>query len=291
MSLNALNSLLEKKGLKADFRQKQRILSSRLTLEDAIDKEFAPGPVQSQLPQLQMGGRERLYNDPKEYEAAVKAREDSLMLHNESVWKENYWTGDKINSSKPGSNGHIVHVVLKDKGRLPYSNALADSINVNREPFGITGGVTNIYQDEYRRPNGSFGSYQTDFPHIKPQYVRHIQNSYTTTDSSGRPLKQLGEGPYGRYERENFVPMYKKPVEIPRLRTMAIPKMGMEKKPEWFKQAREIDRMKQYPKPEGPKQNMSTAKLYGNPNVKYQTGGQYDPTPVSTSRKSGWTFP
>jgi hypothetical protein len=56
MSLNALNSLLEKKGLKADFRQKQRMLSSRFPLENAVDREFAPEPVQSQLPQLQIGG-------------------------------------------------------------------------------------------------------------------------------------------------------------------------------------------------------------------------------------------
>jgi hypothetical protein len=66
-------------------------------------------------------------------------------------------------------------------------------------------------------------------------------------------------------------PVYIEPAEP---KTMATPKMGVEEKPEWFKQKQEMDRIKQYAKPEGPKQNMSTAKLYGNPNVEYRYGGK-----------------
>ena len=63
-------------------------------------------------------------------------------------------------------------------------------------------------------------------------------------------------------------------VEPVKQKVMATPKMGIEEKPQWFKDRQEIAKMKQYIKPEGPRQNMSTAKLYGNPNVNYRYGGK-----------------
>jgi hypothetical protein len=140
MSLNALNSLLEKKGLKADFRQKQRMLSSRLPLENAIDREFAPGPAQSQLPQLQMGGSA----DP------VPTRADSLFLlnNNEVIQRlldSGYQWTDNVPISKPPFDSKkdaieaIKNVYAKDTDKtrtVSRKGSLQDYMDVKGEMVG-----------------------------------------------------------------------------------------------------------------------------------------------------------
>lgn len=199
--------------------------------------QMKKGGSLSDLPKYQNGTPETL-TDKNEYERRNRAYEnysDSLKVYNDQ--KEIFNIAQRNNWSSGDGTGN----------RVPLFNPLGLPVNTYESAYDASVPLNQIV-------GGLQYSGRAQYGNIKPAgYL----NQYDTR--SGNAIK--------------IFPFYKKPVQpvqpvIYRKPepTMAIPKMEVEKKPEWFNQKRMIERMKEYKKPEQPKRK-STAKLYGNPNA------------------------
>lgn len=185
------------------------------------------------LPKYQDGTPEIL-TDKNEYERrnrAYQAYSDSLAAYNDQ--RELFNLAQRSNWSSGSGRGN--RVPLFNPLGLPidtYEKAYNASVPLNQ----IVGGLPYSGRDQYKN--------------IKPAgYLNQIDTQ------SGNAVK--------------IFPFYKKPVQpvqpvIYRKPepTMAIPRMEVEEKPEWFKQKRMIERMREYKKPEQPKRKY-TAILQG----------------------------
>lgn len=185
------------------------------------------------LPKYQNGTPEIL-TDKNEYERRNRVHQaysDSLAAYNNQ--KEIFNLAQRSNWSSGSGRGN--RVPLFNPLGLPidtYEEAYNASVPLNQ----IVGGLPYSGRDQYEniKPAGYLNQYDTQSGNavkIFPFYKKPVQ-----------PVQPV---------------IYRKPEP-----TMAIPRMEVEEKPEWFKQKRMIERMREYKKPEQPKRKY-TATLQG----------------------------
>lgn len=285
---------LEMQGIPLTFRKKQEllynqdVLNGKISVEEAYKKMLSTKTVTSFLTEKPSASLPELQTSAEPEQTSTQ---DTTILKSPEPVKENADLNESVQMKYGGSLPDLPKYqdgtpeILTDKNEYERRNrayqAYSDSLaayNNQKEIFDLA-----------QRSNWSSGSGRANRTPLFNPLGLPI-DTYERAYSASVPLNQIVGGlPYsGRDQYENIkpagylnqydtqsgnavkiFPFYKKPVQpvqpvIYRKPepTMAIPRMEVEEKPEWFKQKRMIERMREYKKPEQPKRKY-TATLQG----------------------------